>query len=263
MDAGDRRGLVRKTAVFTLIRPLRIAVLSPLVIVLLEYLSSLMPDRLRLVGWAPLLLGAIPYFWSGGVFTGKVARRAMFIGAQLLMVGLTVVAKHGAILFYAWRTFFDLRRIVAERSEPAFWEKFRIAVLAPLVIVLLEYLSSLMPEQLRLVGWASLLLGAIPYFWGAREFILRGKGTPSPRVSPQALVTTGLYGVTRNPMFIGILFVIVGLAILLKHGAILFYAWQTFLFFDRMLAEDSEPELRKKFGAAYEEYCRKVPRWFW
>ena len=271
VESGARSGLLREAAFFTLAGPLRIAVINPLLIVLLEYLSSMIPDRFTLAGWPLILLGAVPYFWSGWgvIFFGKdaaglyrVTGRAMFIGGLLVMLGLAVVLRHGAILFYTWQVFFHLLRTVNEHSQAALRQKFQIAVISPLVIVLLEYLSSMTPDKLRLAGWAPILLGAIPYFWGAWEFIFTGRGTPSPRVPPQALVTTGLYRVTRNPMFVGILLVIVGLAVVSKHGAILFYAWQTFFRFRRML-EYEEPTLREKFGMAFEDYCRKVPRWLW
>jgi len=95
-------------------------------------------------------------------------------------------------------------------------------------------------------------------FWG---FALHGKGTPLPLDPPKKLVVEGPYRVVRNPMYWGVGSVVLGeaavfqsvmlaeLAAVLAVGVIVFV----------LLVE--EPTLRRKFGAEYEEYCRRVPRW--
>ncbi len=95
-------------------------------------------------------------------------------------------------------------------------------------------------------------------FWG---FALRGKGTPAPIDPPKTLVVEGPYRVVRNPMYWAVTFVMLGEAlgfrsVALAELAIAFFAG-TILFV--LLYE--EPTLRRKFGAEYEAYCRRVPRW--
>jgi len=111
-------------------------------------------------------------------------------------------------------------------------------------------------------GWVFIAAGVALYlmcaFWG---FALRGKGTPLPLDPPKKLVVEGPYHVVRNPMYWSVGSVVLGeaavfhspalaeLAAVFVAGVILFV-----LFYE-------EPELRRKFGAEYEEYCRRVPRW--
>jgi protein-S-isoprenylcysteine O-methyltransferase Ste14 len=90
---------------------------------------------------------------------------------------------------------------------------------------------------------------------------VRGKGTPLPLDPPKKLVVEGPYRIIRNPMYWGVGSVILGeaavfhsvalteLAIIFAGGVVLFV-----LFVE-------EPVLKRKFGAEYEEYCRRVPRW--
>jgi protein-S-isoprenylcysteine O-methyltransferase Ste14 len=109
-----------------------------------------------------------------------------------------------------------------------------------------------------------LLIGAgaalylVTAFWG---FALRGHGTPAPIDPPKRLVVEGPYRVVRNPMYWSVALVILGEALIfgsrsLAELAVAFFA-ATMLFV--LLYE--EPALRRKFGAEYEEYCRRVPRW--
>lgn len=114
----------------------------------------------------------------------------------------------------------------------------------------------------RLMGWMLIAVGGAIYlmcaFWA---FALRGKGTPAPIDPPKKLVVEGPYRVVRNPMYGGVLFVMLGEGIVFRSLAmaelgVAFFAG-TMLFV--LLYE--EPMLRRTFGAEYEEYCRRVPRW--
>jgi protein-S-isoprenylcysteine O-methyltransferase Ste14 len=139
----------------------------------------------------------------------------------------------------------------------------RIAVLIPLAIALLEYLSSMIPHVVRNIGFLPLVFGAILYLWCAWDFAFVGGGTPSPDDPPKVLIVKGPYRITRNPMFVGVLLMIIGMAITLKHGAILLYAVVMFLRFQAQLRSTAEPQLRERFGPAFDEYRRRVPRWLW
>lgn len=112
------------------------------------------------------------------------------------------------------------------------------------------------------VGISLIIAGAGLYvntaFWG---FAIRGRGTPAPIDPPKKLVVDGPYSVVRNPMYCAVASVILGEALMfrslpLAELGIAFFA-ATMLFV--LLYE--EPALRRKFGAEYDEYCRRVPRW--
>jgi protein-S-isoprenylcysteine O-methyltransferase Ste14 len=117
------------------------------------------------------------------------------------------------------------------------------------------------PALLEYAGVALFVCGAATYFWCAWDFVSKGLGTPAPIDAPRVLVVKGLYRFTRNPMYVGVLGVIVGQALYYQSRSVAMYACVVFLGFYLFVLAYEEPTLRRLFGAQYEEYCREVPRW--
>jgi protein-S-isoprenylcysteine O-methyltransferase Ste14 len=95
-------------------------------------------------------------------------------------------------------------------------------------------------------------------FWG---FALRGKGTPAPIDPPKRLVMEGPYRVVRNPMYWSVLLVMLGEALTFRSLALAEIGCVFFACTVLFVKAYEEPCLRNKFGAEYDAYCRKVPRW--
>lgn len=95
----------------------------------------------------------------------------------------------------------------------------------------------------------------------ARDFVLIGHGTPAPYDPPKQLVVSGLYRYTRNPMYLGIMFILLGEALWFAALVLLAYSLIVFLGFHLRVLRYEEPHLRRLFGTDFEQYCRKVPRW--
>jgi hypothetical protein len=62
-----------------------------------------------------------------------------------------------------------------------------------------------------LAGFGLLMLGALIYLVCVMEFAVRGRGTPAPIDAPKRLVVSGLYHYVRNPMYVGVLAVVLDL----------------------------------------------------
>ncbi|MDD5544864.1 MAG: isoprenylcysteine carboxylmethyltransferase family protein [Acidobacteriia bacterium] len=110
------------------------------------------------------------------------------------------------------------------------------------------------------LGIIPLLLGAIFYLWCAWDFAAAGKGTPAPIDPPKDLVVRGLFRYVRNPMYVGIISIVLGEALLFDSGVLLEYAGICFLLMTFFVLLYEEPALTKKFGESYEQYCSNVPR---
>jgi len=110
-------------------------------------------------------------------------------------------------------------------------------------------------------GLLLFLVGIIVYLWCAWDFVSKGLGTPAPIDAPRVLVVKGLYRYSRNPMYVGVLSMIIGQAWVYKSPAVAWYACFVMLAFMLFVRLYEEPTLRRLFGAQYEEYCRRVPRW--
>ena len=86
-------------------------------------------------------------------------------------------------------------------------------------------------------------------------------GTPAPVDPPKELVVRGLYRYSRNPMYVGVLSVIVGQALILVSLPLLLYAGAVFAAFHSFVVFYEEPTLRRQFGESHERLCARVPRW--
>ena len=88
-----------------------------------------------------------------------------------------------------------------------------------------------------------------------------GGGTPAPYDPPKKLVACGVYTRVRNPMMIGVVFVLLGEALL--FGSLPILVW-CLIFVQGCLVLIpfwEEPDLERRFGKTYLEYKRQVPRW--
>ncbi len=116
-------------------------------------------------------------------------------------------------------------------------------------------------EETRVIGVALIVIGAPGLPDSFARFALQGLGTPAPIAPPRTLVVTGLYRRVRNPMYVAIVAVVLGQAMLFGDLSLLAYAALLFLAFHAFVIAYEEPTLRKTFGAQYEEYRTQVPRW--
>ena len=112
-----------------------------------------------------------------------------------------------------------------------------------------------------MIGLLPLLLGVGLYLWCAGAFTFIGKGTPAPIDAPKVLVVQGLYRWVRNPMYVAVLSVVIGEAILFRSTLLVGYALVLWGAFHVFVVFFEEPSLRRQFGASYETYFRTVPRW--
>jgi protein-S-isoprenylcysteine O-methyltransferase Ste14 len=112
-----------------------------------------------------------------------------------------------------------------------------------------------------LIGLLPLLLGVGLYFWCAGAFTFIGKGTPAPIDAPIFLVREGPYQWVRNPMYLAVLSVIIGEAILFHSLLLAGYALLVGVVVHLFVVLYEEPSLLRQFGESYEAYLRTVPRW--
>lgn len=76
-----------------------------------------------------------------------------------------------------------------------------------------------------------------------------------------ALVDNGIFGRTRNPMYVGLLLVLSGWAVWLQSASNLIVLAAFILIITELQIKPEEQALRKIFGQAYVDYCDRVRRW--
>ena len=109
-------------------------------------------------------------------------------------------------------------------------------------------------------GAALLLAGLTVALAGVARF--RAVGTPvDPTGRAQALATGGIYGVTRNPMYLGTCIAFLGLGLLIPLPWLLPLLPLLALGLWLLAIRREEAYLQRRFGAAYSDYRAKVRRW--
>ena len=117
------------------------------------------------------------------------------------------------------------------------------------------------PGVFRYFGALPVLIGVVIYFLCAWDFTFAGRGTPAPIDPPKELVVRGLYRYIRNPMYVGILSILLGEALLFTSQRLFAYTAVAFIFYFLVVVFYEEPILKQKFGESYRRYCKSVPRW--
>jgi protein-S-isoprenylcysteine O-methyltransferase Ste14 len=107
------------------------------------------------------------------------------------------------------------------------------------------------------------LIAALAFFIPAIRAFRRERTTINPISIDKAstLVTTGVFGVTRNPMYVALTLVLVALSIWLATPWTLLGPIAFVVFIQRFQIIPEERVLLAKFGAAYEDYTHRVRRW--
>jgi protein-S-isoprenylcysteine O-methyltransferase Ste14 len=100
---------------------------------------------------------------------------------------------------------------------------------------------------------------AVRAFTIGLAYIIRGGRDGHPYA--EDLVTEGAYALSRNPMYVGNMLIMIGLAIASNSMACLLIAIPLFVFVYSAIVAAEEAFLHARFGAAYARYAMEVPRW--
>jgi protein-S-isoprenylcysteine O-methyltransferase Ste14 len=117
------------------------------------------------------------------------------------------------------------------------------------------------PLALKLLSVLVLAAGAVLVLETTARFALQGRGTPAPWAPPERFVERGSYRFVRSPMYLGVILLILGQALLLGREILFGWAVVAWLIFELSLVTWEEPGLRRRFGESYEDYRRRVRRW--
>jgi len=113
----------------------------------------------------------------------------------------------------------------------------------------------------RILGGILIIVGVPGLVDSFSRFALEGLGTPAPIAPPQKLVVTGLYRYVRNPIYIAVVAVIFGQALLFGDWRLIWYGALLWLVFHVAVVMYEEPTLTETFGTEYESFRTNVPRW--
>jgi len=87
------------------------------------------------------------------------------------------------------------------------------------------------------------------------------RGGLNKKVYAKNLVTEGMFGVCRNPLYVGNMLIYVGIFLLHGHPLVVVAGITLYAFMYQCIIYAEEAFLENKFGDGYRAYCRDVPRW--
>jgi len=111
-------------------------------------------------------------------------------------------------------------------------------------------------------GAIVVLAGGAVLSWCVRDFYVAGKGTLAPWDPPRRLVVVGLYRHVRNPMYVGVLTLVGGWAVLFWSWRLAAYAVLLALAFHLRVLLHEEPWLAAQFPDEWQRYRAQVRRWW-
>lgn len=113
----------------------------------------------------------------------------------------------------------------------------------------------------RLLGVVAIGAGLACLLDCFARFAVEGRGTPGPVEQTEVLIASGLYRFVRNPMYVCVLVIVSGQALLFGEAGLLLYAGLLLVAFHLFVVLYEEPSLGRRFGGSYGTYCLNVRRW--
>jgi protein-S-isoprenylcysteine O-methyltransferase Ste14 len=113
----------------------------------------------------------------------------------------------------------------------------------------------------RIIGGAIAIAGLAGYLFCSLWLVVVGKGPFVEFDPPKEFVASGPYRWTRNPIAALLIITVLGEAIYFGSPGILLRVLLGLPLAQLQVTKVEEPRLKARFGEAYVEYCRRVPRW--
>lgn len=113
-----------------------------------------------------------------------------------------------------------------------------------------------------IIAWLGVLLclaGLLLFFWSLVSFG-RSFRVGIDTEHPDKLITTGVFAVTRNPIYVAFAFVLFGQFLIFPNWILLVYLIAGIWLFNRQVLRE-EDYLKRHYGQEYLEYCKRVRRY--
>jgi protein-S-isoprenylcysteine O-methyltransferase Ste14 len=150
----------------------------------------------------------------------------------------------------------------AERSHTTGARIVEVAILLalPILVHYLVPVRTVVAAPYSYLGAVLMLVGLAVSTWGSMEFRKAGTGLLL-RGGGSALVTSGPFRFSRNPMYLGMLIWVLGMAVLLGSLSVFLFPILLFVLAEFYIIPLEEKAMVKTFGDEYLDYKRHVRRW--
>jgi len=135
-----------------------------------------------------------------------------------------------------------------------------IAIIAMLILNFILPLSRIVPPLWNLIGLIFLASGMILNLIADNVF-KQARTTVKPYQESSSLVTNGVFQISRNPMYLGMVLILMGIAFLLRSLSPFLMIILFAILIDRTYVRVEEQMLAEKFGAKWQAYKASTKRW--
>ena len=135
-----------------------------------------------------------------------------------------------------------------------------IAIIAMLILHFLFPIAWIIPPLWNLIGLVFLASGMVLNLIADNSFRQIGT-TVKPYQESSSLVTRGVFQISRNPMYLGMVFILVGIALLLRSLSPFLMIIPFAILIDQTYIRVEERMLAATFGTSWEAYKAKTRRW--
>lgn len=154
-----------------------------------------------------------------------------------------------------------------DAAHKSWWQTFEVvfgipflAAIALQLAVPLSLPRGFLTPAIILGGAALIIVGAALVVLARREFAQRGQPT-DPGLPTSKIVTTGVFSVSRNPLYLGGVCILVGMALAVNLPWVLVLLLPALVACHYVLIAPEERYLAAKFGEEYRTYVASVHRW--
>jgi protein-S-isoprenylcysteine O-methyltransferase Ste14 len=146
----------------------------------------------------------------------------------------------------------------SKKIMPPTW--LLIAILAMLILHFLLPVAKIIPTIWSFTGFVFLASGITLNLIADRAFQRTGT-TVKPYQESSYLVTNGVFKISRNPMYLGMVLILTGIAVLLRTLSPLLVVVPFAILIDQIYIRVEEQMLAEKFGAKWQAYKANIGRW--
>ena len=134
------------------------------------------------------------------------------------------------------------------------------AIIVEVLLHFLLPLHQLLVFPWRLLGLVFLVIGLVLNALAAQKF-KKHETTVKPFEESRALVTGGVFNISRNPMYLGMSLILFGLGVLLGSASPFAVVPVFIVLLDRIFIVQEEQRLEATFGDQFRQYRKKVRKW--
>lgn len=135
-----------------------------------------------------------------------------------------------------------------------------IAIVAMIALHFIYPVTRVLPPIWNLLGMIPIILGITTNLIADKAFHTANT-TVKPFEESSVLVMNGVFRITRNPMYLGFVLILIGTAVLMRSLTPYVIVVAFVILIDRIYITVEERMLAEKFGSEWEEYRRHVRRW--